>query len=131
MNPLPIPTSAPLESPEEVRPQEFMDEDLRDQDLGELDLGSMEDACTQKSFDSIPAQQIQLLQESLVKVRDQNKLGVYHPLQKEKPKLKRDNRKRGRKTNLQQLNILGNALVESGKYAQLTEFFSISSQVIP
>ena len=131
MNPLHSPASAPLEFPAEVLPHEFMDEDLRDQDLRELDIGSMEDACTWKAFDSIPAQKTQLFQEDLVKSKAQNKLGAYHPLQKDKPKMSNDNRKRGRKIDLQQLNRLDNELIESGKYAYLMKFFSSSSQGIP
>ena len=66
-----------------------MDEDLKDQDLGELDLRSMEDACTKKSFDSIPARQIWIFQESFVKDKVQNKLRVYHLPKKDKNKFLR------------------------------------------
>ena len=106
LNPLHSPALVPLESPAEVWPHEFMDEDLREQGLGELDLRSTEDACTRKAFVSILAWQIQLLQEALVKAKAQNKLGVYHLPQKEKQKIPKDNRKRGRKTDLQVLSSL-------------------------
>ena len=68
----------PQESLADIHTQEFIDEYLKDQELGELDLGSMEDACTLKSFDSIPTRKMQLHQEALVKAKVQNKLGVYH-----------------------------------------------------
>ena len=107
-------SSDPRESLADIHAQEFMEEDLKDQELRELDLGSMEDACTRNSFYSIPARQIQLLQEALVKSKVQNKLGVYHLTQKDKQKMPKENRKRGHKTDLQQLNRLGNALVKLG-----------------
>ena len=68
-DPVHMSSSTPWDLPTYVHAQEFMDEYLKDQDLGELDLESMEDACTRKSFESIPAWQIQLFQEVLVKAK--------------------------------------------------------------
>jgi hypothetical protein len=43
-------------------------------------------------------------------------------------KAAKDAKKGGRKTDLQRITILGSRLVESGKYAQLTEFFPSNPQ---
>ena len=93
-------SSTPLDLPIDAHAQELMDEDLKYQYIGELYLGSMEDACTGKYFDSIPAQKIQLFQGALVKAKAQNKLGEYHPPQKDEQKILKDNRKRGTQTDL-------------------------------
>ena len=107
-------SSNPLDLPTDAHAQEFMDEYLKYQYIGELYLGSMEDAFTGKYFDSIPAQKIQLFQGAFVKAKAQNKFGVYHPPQKYEQKILKDNMKRGIKIDLQQLNKLGNVLIESG-----------------
>ena len=98
--------------------------------LEELDLLGLEDACTKKYFDSIPAWYIELLQESLSKSKDHNKLEVHNTAQKHKQKSQRDSKKRGRKYTLQTINRLGPTLVESTQYTQLTKFFSSHLAVI-
>ena len=57
-------------------------------------------------------------------------LGVTKARQIEKLKNQKDAKKKGRKTALQRINRLGTMLVESGQYAQLTEFFSSSPPII-
>ena len=50
-----------------------------------------------------------------------------NPLNDPKKEIK-DLKKRGRKIDLQRIASLGSRLVESGQYAQLTEFFPSNSQ---
>ena len=103
-----------LDNPEE--------EDMKDAIPEGLDLIGLEDSCTRKAFKSIPPMQIQLLHKYLVK--DKVQLGVATSSQKEKQKAHKDPKKKGRKSALQRINRLGTALVDSGQYAQLTEFFT-------
>ena len=56
------------------------EEDMTDVIPEGLDLISLEDACTRKSFKTIPPNQIQLLHKALIKA----KLGVATSSQKEK-----------------------------------------------
>ena len=91
-----------------------MDEEMVEIEIGGLDLLGMEDACTQKAFISIPPTHIQLLKEYLSKAKGQNKLDIQSTHRKDKQKFERDNRKKGRKTDLQRINTLGTRLVESG-----------------
>jgi hypothetical protein len=75
------------------------------------------------AFQTISPKQIQLLKDALSKARARSKLGIQNISQKEPKKAQRDPKKRGRKMDMHDLNTLGTRLVESGKYAQLTEFF--------
>ena len=104
----------------------FMDDEMLEIEQGELDLLGLEYSCIKKISSSIPALQIQLLKETLTKAKDQNKLGVLNIHKKEKLKLIQESKKRGRKSLLQRINVLGSRLVESGQYDQLTEFFPSS-----
>ena len=103
------------------------EEDMKDAIPEGLDLIGLEDACTRKAFKSIPPKQIQLLHKALVKAKAQ--LGVATSGQKEKQKAHKDPEKKGCKSTLQRINRLGTALVDSGQYAQLTEFFTTPPSV--
>ena len=102
-----------------------MDEEMFELELGDLDLLGLEDACARQDFHSISPKQIQLLTAALTKVK-QSKLGIQILPQKEKQKIQKESKKRGRKIDLQRISQLGTRLVESGQYAQLTEFFNTS-----
>ena len=69
----------PQDATDDLGPYPLMDEEMKEIYLCELDLLWMEDACTRKAYHSIPAWQIQLLQEALAKAKSQNKLGVHNP----------------------------------------------------
>lgn len=84
---------------------------------------TLEDACNKQTFSSIPPQQIQLLKESLLKLKTTSKLGVQNLPRKDKSKMIKDSKKRGCKLDLLLILMLGTKLVESRKYAQLTKLF--------
>ena len=65
-------------------PEVLEEEDMKDSIPEGLDLIGLEDACTRKSFKTIPPKQIQLLHKPLVKAKVQ--LGVATSSQKEKHK---------------------------------------------
>ena len=122
----------PIDKGEETSPDHIMsdkildsqeEEDMKDAIPEGLDLIGLEDACTKKSFKSIPPKQIQLIHKALAKSKAQN-LGVAKYGHKEKQKNQKDAKKKGRKTSLQRINCLGTVLFESSQYTQLTKFFS-------
>ena len=108
-------------------PETLEEEDMKDTILEGLDLIGLEDACTRKAFKSIPPKQIQLLHKVLVK--EKAHLGVATSGQKEKQKAHKDPPQKGHKLALQRINHLGTALVDSGQYARLTEFFTTPPSV--
>jgi acetate kinase len=106
----------------------LMDEDMGDLDLGELDLLGLEDACKKHAFHTIAPKQIHLLKEVLNKAKCVARLGIQNNPPIDLKKVVKDLKKRGCKTDLQRIASLGSRLVESGKYAQLTELFSSNTQ---
>jgi hypothetical protein len=98
-------------------------------DLEDLDLQGIAATCEWKEEHSIPDQQIRLLQSALIKSRNKEKgavtqkgknhvpasLGIKNTSRKEIIKAPKDEKKRGRPSNKQLLQELGELLLNSWK----------------
>ena len=74
-----------------------MEDDSESFDLGELDLIGLEDAWKRKEFDKIQPQQIDSLEEVLIKLHQHKKLGIQPGSHWDSLKVLKETRKRGRK----------------------------------
>ena len=100
-----------------------MEEDTEPLDIGELDILNLELACKTGNFEKIPETQVDNLVEVLNKARTKYSLGVQTGSPWDGKFITKDNKKRGRKTTLERTIKIGEILVESGRYAKLTNYF--------
>lgn len=124
---LEIPTAAIGTEEEPIEEQDysqFMDEETDTIDIGDLDLPSLEKAFTTNNFDNIPAGQLKNLEEVLSRAQRQKSLGIQTGSPWDRRLIAKDIKKRGRKTILQRTIKVGQILVDSGRYAKLTKYFS-------
>ena len=101
----------------------LMDEDSEGFELGELDLPGLEDACIRKDFDNIKPSQIDTLEVVLSKAQQHKKLGIQPGSHWDGLKSIKESKKRGRKLDWLRTIMLGEMLVESGRYPKLTRFY--------
>ena len=86
-------------------------------EIGYLDLVGMETTCSEKVPEKILPQQVTLLEKEIIKAKSMNFLGVSEEHLKDtdgKKKGKKENR--GRHSNVQRIQMVGEKLVASGKY---------------
>jgi len=106
-----------------------------DMEFGEMDLQGIVDACVRWETNSIPEKQIHHLQTTLRKSKDKffiasrgkrttsSSLAIKNVISKESPKLAKEEKKRGRWSNKQLLQELGEFLINLGRITLTTEKF--------
>lgn len=113
-------------------------EDNNEMELEGLDLQSIVAACARQEVHSIPENQIQLLKSTFLKSKHKDKagstqkgkhsrtssLGIKNQSSKEITKATKVDKKRGRPSNKQPLQELGELLVNSGRNRSMAEKFS-------
>ena len=93
-------------------------------DMGELDIFDLEKACKKKEYDKITARQIDSLEVVLVRAQQHRRsLGIQLGSQWDGKKILKESKKRGRKTYFKRTIIIGEMLMESGRYPKLTKFY--------
>jgi len=118
---------------EEHNPPTEMEEDqynkyLEELDISKIDLSILETACKQKEYNSIAPWQIDRLEEILTMAQQQKGLGIQGGSQWDGKKLLKETKKRGRKIDLQRTILVGETLMNSGRFPKLTKFFKPKSQ---
>lgn len=103
---------------------QVMDEDLEPLDFGELDILGLEQACRTRNFEKIREEQVDNLVAVLSKAQKKYSLGVQIGSPWDGKFITKDSKKRGRKTTLERTIKIGEILVESGRYAKLTKYFT-------
>ena len=111
----------PREDEKEDRTQEEAElglgDEAKDMDIGELDLEGIEQSCAKKGKGYILQQQVCLLKKAILRVRENNQLGISLGSHKEnKHKYEEPSKKMGRKQNKQRVEEVGRRMVESGQY---------------
>ena len=114
------PTSGSV--PEESQ-SSHMEEEPESIDIGDLDILGLEQACKQEAYDKIPHRQIDNLEVILFSAHQQRSLGIQLGSHWDGKKIFKETKKRGRRTDLQRTIIIGEMLVESGRYPKLTKFY--------
>ena len=105
-------------------PISLLEEGPEGVDIDELDIYTLEQACKKQDFDTISEKQIENLAVALTKAQQHQKaLGIQFGSPWDSKKLFKDSKKRGRKTDLQRTILIGEMLVDSGRYPKLTRFF--------
>lgn len=114
--------------PSPTKPQGPLGQDRENEemDLGEPDLDGIEKACDNLSEGYIPAEQITLLQEAIVKTKGVRGLGVVF-----EPMKGGEGKKRGQCPNAQRIRDAGGKLVASGQYPTIVEAFKTLHKVNP
>jgi len=100
-----------------------MEEDIENVSLDGLDIHKLEDACKQKAYTTIPPGEIERLERVLNKAQHKKCLGIQAGSPWDGKKILKEMKKRGRKTDLQRTVILGEQLMESGRFPKLTKFY--------
>lgn len=100
-----------------------MEEDTESIDIGELDILGLELACKIGNFEKIPDKQVDNLMEVLNRAHKKYSLGVQIGSQWDGKFITKDNKKRGRKSTLERTIKIGEAIVDSGRYAKLTRYY--------
>lgn len=100
-----------------------MEEDPEKVSLDGLDIFKLETACKQKEFNSIPPWQIDRLEGVLSKAQRNINMGIQAGSPWDGKKILKETKKRGRKTDLQRTIIVGELLMESGRFPKLTKFY--------
>lgn len=93
-----------------------MEEGILDLNLGNLDILVMEDAFRHKAFNTITPNQTQ----TLTIVLDRAVLGIEGGVLTNGKKKMKEDKKRGIKTYLERIFLVGHSVVDSRQYAQLT-----------
>lgn len=105
-------------------------EEIEDMGVGEMDLGEIEKACNDPTEGYIPSQQVTLLREVIIKSKTVNTLGITLEQKKEregKRKTLGDNR--GRRSNRQRINKVGEKLKASRLYPTIEEAFNFIHKI--
>jgi len=106
-----------------------MEEDSENIDIGELDLLGLEQACKSSKFGKITDTQVDNLVEVLSKAQKKHSLGVQKGSQWDGKFFSKDSKKRGRKSTQERIIRIGEVLVESGRYAKLTNYYNSNTKV--
>lgn len=86
-------------------------------EIGDLDLDAIELAMADKNKGFVPADQVKLLEEAILKANPRCSLGVEQGQGRENKRKQPESwEKRGRKSNKQRIAEVGNRLIESGQY---------------
>ena len=93
-------------------------------EIGELDLDGIEKACDNLLEEYIPLEQIDLLQEALIKTKGVRGLGIAP-----KPMKGGEAKRRGRRPNAQRIRDVGGKLMATGKYPTIAEAFKAINKV--
>ena len=101
-----------------------MEEEPESIDIGDLDILGLEQACKTKNYDKIPERRLENQEVILSRAQKQGTLGIQPRNQWDGKILNKDNKKRGRKTDLQRTIRIGEMLVESGRYSKLTKYYT-------
>jgi len=119
---------------QEGHPEDFqdipsnMEEDPETVSLDGLDILTLEAACKQKAYNAIPPWEIDRLEGVLIKAQRSKYLGIQPGSLWDSSKILKETKKRGRKTELQRTIILGEILMESGRFPKLTKFYKPKPQ---
>jgi len=100
-----------------------MDEDIETVSLDGLDILKLEEACKKKAYTTIHPGDIDRLEGVLNKAQHKKCLGVQAGSPWDGKKILKETKKRGRKTELQRTIIIGEQLMESGRFPKLTRFY--------
>ena len=91
--------------------------EVKDMILGDLDLDGLEEDFAVNNPKDISPQQVNLLEKAIIISKTSKNLGVQKGLLKEvEGKRKGKGEKRGRPTNTQRIQCLGQKLINSGQY---------------
>lgn len=101
----------------------IMDEDPENVSLDGLEIFKLETACKQKEYNSIPPWKIDRLEGVLTKAQHNKSLGIQAGSPWDGKKNPQRNKKRGRKTDLQRTIIVGEIIMELGRFPKLTKFY--------
>lgn len=101
----------------------IMEEDPENIILEGLDIFKLETACKQKEFNTIPPWQIDRLEGVLAKVQHNKSLGIQGGSPWDGKKTLKETKKRACKTDLHRTIIVGELLMESGRFPKLTKFY--------
>lgn len=101
----------------------IMEEDPIHVSLDGLDIFKLETACKQKEYNSIPPWKIDRLEGVLMKAHCNKSLGIQAGSPWDGKKILKETKKRGCKTDLQRTIIVGEILMESGRFPKLTKFY--------
>lgn len=100
-----------------------MEEEPESVDLEGLDILKLEAACRQKEYSNIHTREIERLEEVLTRAHHNKYLGIQAGSPWDGRKILKETKKRGRKTDLQRTIILGEMLVDPGRFPKLTKFY--------
>ena len=101
-----------------------------DMDLGELDLDAIEEECRNKGQAYVSCRQLELLQEAVIQTGVVECLGIDPDAQKgSNRKSPEEELHRGRKTNKQQIAVVGVRLTEFGQYPTIQAVFYEAKKV--
>jgi len=100
-----------------------MDKNPKNISLEGLDILKLEAACKQKEYNTIPPWEIERLEGVLSKAQHNKCLGIQVGSPWDGKKILRETKKRGRKKDLQRTIILGEILMESGRFPKLTKVY--------
>ena len=89
------------ETTEERSEFQHMEEEPESIDIGDLDILGLEQACKTNNYDNIPERQLENLEVILSRAQQQRTLRIQLVSQWDGRNLTKDNKKRGRKTDLQ------------------------------
>ena len=93
------------------------EEELEEMEIRDLDLDAIEQVVADKDKGYVPAEQVRLLEEAILKANPRRTMGLEQGSGRENKRKQPDSmEKRGRKSNRQRIAEVGNRLIESGQY---------------
>jgi len=116
--------SRATETTEDISDTHHMEEEPESIDIGDLDILGLEQACKTKNYDKILERQLENLEVILSRAQRQKSLGIQTGGLWDGKSIIKDNKKRGRKTDLQCTIRIGEMLVESRRYSKLTKYYN-------
>ena len=111
-----------------VMEEDSEDVELEEFEISKLDISKLETTCKQKEYNSIPPWKINKLEGVLTRVQHHKSLGIQGGSHWDGKKILKETKKRGRKTDLQRTIIVGELLMDSGRFPKLTKFYKPKSQ---
>lgn len=109
---------------EETSHVQNMEEEPESIDLNGLDIIELELCCKKKAYEKISESDIDKLEVVISRAFHQHQLGIQPGSTWDGSPRPKDTKKRGRKTDLQRTIEIGKILVDSGRYAKLTKYYS-------
>ena len=116
---------------EDTNVVEIMEDGTENVDLHGLDINELELACRKEAYESIADTDLEKLEMVISKAYQQHQLGIQAGSTWDGRLRPKDFKKRGRKTDLQRTMEVGKLLVDSGRYAKLTKYFSSTQTSYP